>query len=168
MFVFSPDYSAMAWHPDQRAGAARRLLQDLPAWLDKVEADSVCVTGTSGEALGFPLAAMPVAPRIFVVHKPVEARAKAHHGDFAAIHSTAWQERGNQVHRVALLDDFVSSGSTVRRVYDQLKAHDAELVAVITYQRLRGDTKGVRLQEGFGVRHGENNEVRIPVWGYDG
>lgn len=103
---------------------AALLARDIPVMLANYDATHIVVTGKSGVSAAY-AALMLVDFKLCVVRKPGESS-----------HGMGIEGEG-EVGRYILLDDFVSSGATVRRVREALESEyhtGPKMVAVLTYQ----------------------------------
>lgn len=115
-------YFPEAVDPKQRAAAVEYCcdrLRDIPF-------DSIVVTGYSGAAFGS-VVAHALGKALVIVRKPTET---ANHSGHAI--------EGNPGQRFVIIDDFISSGATVRRILDTMADHcrtHAECVGFCGYNR---------------------------------
>lgn len=120
----SNDYSCMGYPPERLRACVKALARDLPGIMARYNADAVVVRGGSGVVFGGALL-MVSDIKVIVARKPGEQS-----------HSTAIEVCGGgslTVHRYIVLDDFVSSGGTVKGIMDDM-GQQAECVGVIEYR----------------------------------
>lgn len=110
--------------------AIQKLATHLPAFMEKYDFDTVAVTGKSGTAFAFALQLFVSGLQVVAIRK-----GESTHGDMV-------EGAGNTFTRYAVLDDFVSSGDTVRRIHDELcrkanaqEADMPELVGIVEYAK---------------------------------
>lgn len=164
MFVTDGGYSHVQFNNETLRNTAQRIACLIPTLLQNTGADAVVVTGKSGISLAFATLMLADFP-IVVVRK----RGENSHGN--NIEGT----QNVRIKKYIVLDDFVSTGSTVRTIsremYDAAYAQLAaapECVGVLQYLRGTGDWKGMR-----GDVHSERGLCidghleRVPLWGLD-
>src|SRR5687767_1630588 len=95
--------------------------------LKKREFDSFAVRGISGLLLGAPLA-MEMGKNLLIVRKSV---ASCHSSDKVE----GWR-RGSK-ERIIILDDFMTTGNTVRTIYRKLLSHviEPKIVGIYFYKQ---------------------------------
>lgn len=129
MTIRGNGYSQLQFDHCTLRATARRLAETLPALLLQYDAQAVVVTGKSGMSVAF--ATMTLADIPLIV---VRKRGENSHGEMIE------GVLGVEVRRYIILDDFVSSGATVRTVvrdiddYCRVQCfHRPEPVAVACY-----------------------------------
>lgn len=146
--ILSANYSEAVFSHER----IRRVVDDLslaiPALMQLHEADTIVVSGKSGISAGFAALTRINFP-LAVVRKPGENS----HGSL--IEGTDQHD----MRRYIILDDFVSSGSTVDRIVediDKRAGSDVHLVAIIEYDRDRypddHDTRFTRKVRRYGAQ----------------
>ena len=105
MIIRGNGYSQHQFDHGSLRATARRLAETLPVLLSQYDAQAVAVTGKSGMSVAFATMMLTDIPLI-VVRK----RGENSHGEM--IEGVV----GIRVRRYIILDDFVSSGATVRTV----------------------------------------------------
>jgi len=106
-----------------RPGYFQNLILDAVVHLRDVEFDTVAFTGVSGAALGFPLGAY-LGCKLLCIRKPS-----------ASAHCRFRVEGDLSGERIVLVDDFVSSGDTIRFMLTHLKMQTtAKVVGLYTYR----------------------------------
>jgi adenine/guanine phosphoribosyltransferase-like PRPP-binding protein len=118
MRLDSGGYSRKQYDPVLLRDTARNVAQRLPGLMQETGATCVAVTGKSGMALAF-ATLMLIDFNLVVVRK----RGENAHG------SPVEGRDGVHLHKYLILDDFVSSGRTVR-----------EIVALLTERALRSNS----------------------------
>lgn len=137
-------YHAVSSRPDENTDSLYGTFTDLPQAVDLLVAklmgrrdfDAIVVQGTSGMALGFPayvaLRAEGWDGDIMVVRK---AGDDAHQWrSDNRVHQMAGDSRGLAGKRCLFVDDFVSEGTTRRRVREAVEERGGRLVAQYTSQ----------------------------------
>lgn len=114
MVKYSANYCAPQYNAEQFREIVRRVAGKLPALLHKHDIDAIVVSGKSGICVAFAVQMLIDIPLV-VVRK----RGENTHGTMIE------GREGQLVGRYAILDDFVASGDTVRRIHADL-CKDAE------------------------------------------
>lgn len=130
MRVTDGGYSGQMYNNRELRQFASKIALVLPGIMRQANADAIIVQGKSGIALAFATLMLIDFP-IIVVRK----RNESTHG--SPIEGT----EGVDVQRYLILDDFISSGNTVRRIVEQLRENSiytsngsAECVGVVEYK----------------------------------
>lgn len=155
MRFYSGGYSGAQYCPAQLRKRAKHLAVRIPELMKQTGAQAIVVTGKSGISLAFATLMLIDFPLV-VVRKEEE---NAHGSSVEGLD-------GVDVDKYLILDDFVASGATVRRVVDKLERYgftgdpvaDADLVAltcvgVVMYAE----------REDYAAR--EFGSVRLPLFG---
>lgn len=136
-FVHSCSYSALGLEQHRFKGLCEVLAEQVPMIMSKHDADTIVVRGTSGVSVAFGMR-MLMGIRTVVARKAGEA---SHAGMLALL-----GEQNGHVERYVILDDFQSSGRTVKGIVEDMRP--GICAAVIEYRGLR---PGGRLyRKGFG------------------
>lgn len=112
MTIAASGYSRHQFQPGVLRATAQRIAVRIPKLLKRFDADAVVVTGKSGMSVAF--AAMMFADLPLVV---VRKRGENSHG------SMVEGVEGLVVRKYIILDDFVSSGDTVRTIALDMAQH---------------------------------------------
>lgn len=127
-------YGSWKYKPSQVRARADAIVEALPELrcMHDIQFDAVVLTGSSGTWLGGILQAHPAWPEelpVILCRKEGEAS----HGPMFE-----GELCGKTVRRLLLVDDFVASGNTVRRVHDSWRKHceGDGVVAVLEHARL--------------------------------
>lgn len=124
--AYGGGYGNWKYQQNEMAEKVRRLMSDLPKLMVELDCDFVAVSGTSGTFIAGALVAACGLP-VLMIRKPGENS----HGDLIEGNSEHKYRRG------IILDDFVSSGATVRRMIETLGSVYPEthvsLVAVVEH-----------------------------------
>lgn len=153
-------YSETQYCPRKLREAAQLVAKLLPCIMRETGAQAVAVTGKSGLSLAFATLMLIDFPLI-VVRK----RGENSHG--SNIEGTC----GVDVDKYLILDDFVSSGSTVRTIVQELElynesiapydepTHEIRCVGVVEYKKFGGSTRSVGV---LGASGYEAPRFRLP------
>lgn len=155
MYFFDGGYSEVQFNTASLRAKAHELAAVLPEMMHRLEADAVAVTGKSGLSLAFATLMLIDFPLI-VVRK----RGENSHGN--PIEGTPSVD----VRKYIILDDFVSSGSTIKtmvgsidEMYDSSMSSSGSMRCVGVLQYLREGT-------GYApVRYQGRYSYSIPVFG---
>lgn len=130
-------YSRVQYNPEELRGTAKQVAKVLPKLMQELGANTVAVTGKSGLALAFATLMLIDFP-LMVVRK----RGEMTHG------SPIEGPEGHVVGNYIILDDFISSGTTVRTMIDQINEYQEVnweygfikpvCVGVLEYKKERG------------------------------
>lgn len=136
MRVNGAGYNDHMYNREELLRTVKRIAQRLPAIMAETGADSIAVQGKSGIAVAFALQLYFDVP-VMVVRKPDESS----HGN---------DVEGNDehdYHKYLVLDDFVASGTTAKRIIDQtdeywgLRRRNGEqpvCVGIVEYKKFYG------------------------------
>jgi adenine/guanine phosphoribosyltransferase-like PRPP-binding protein len=119
--------------------------------------DSIVATGMSGMSVA-PIVAFVLKKQLVVVRKTTDGT-----------HSCDLVEKDHKkgIRRYVIIDDFVSSGDTVNRVYRQLAKHrGAQPVAIYCYAAQ--EWNGLRGESRTLLNETVNDSVTVPFWHFDG
>ena len=125
-------YNEVQYHRELLLSKVEQLRNRLPEIMELTGADSVVVSGKSGISMAFALQ-MVLDFNLVVVRK----RGEGSHGEPVEGRS------GAEMHRYIILDDFVATGSTVRRIRHDLEDYAGfvgqkppQCVGVLTYSSI--------------------------------
>lgn len=125
LFVSSGGYTAHMYNHAKLKRNAERLAKLIPHAMERTGAQCIAVTGKSGQALAFATLMLIDFPLV-VVRKENESS----HG------SDVEGDTRKTVNKYLILDDFIESGNTCKRIEDKLRAWamgQIECVGVIEY-----------------------------------
>lgn len=151
-------YSALALTAENFRKLCQTLVQHVIPAAKKMGAEAIAVRGTSGLSVAFGMRMLTDFP-IIVCRKDGETSHSAH--PISVVWEDPDQYSYAMLRKYVILDDMVSSGSTVRGIARDLK--DAECVGVFTYQDLL-PTSTLHYSQGVALDY-ENCE-RAPLYGF--
>jgi hypothetical protein len=122
MRICSSSYSALGLGQADFVKVCHRVASELPGFMRSVDATHAVVRGSSGLSVAFGLRMLSDL-RIVVARKPGENS----HGDAVSAVGSSSED----LHRYVILDDFVSSGSTVAGIVRDLDG--AQCVGLFLY-----------------------------------
>lgn len=154
MYFTDAGYSDTHFNTAKLRNKAKALALVLPGLMERNEVDAVVVTGKSGMSLAFATLMLIDFPLV-VVRK----RGENSHGN------NIEGPRTINVRRYIVLDDFISSGATVRTIVQDINdlatalfETAPECVGVLQYMR---DNRGTDIR----THSGNCGSVYVPAWG---
>jgi adenine/guanine phosphoribosyltransferase-like PRPP-binding protein len=126
------DYLYSVYNVSEFANLAKKTVHAAQRMMKQIPFDAIAFTGTSGAAMAYILSAEMGIPLICVRKETDNSHYVKGHGHL---------EGFVQAKRFAFVDDFISSGSTFRRVKEVItsKMPKAECVGIILYAATRQD-----------------------------
>ena len=134
MIICDGGYSAIQFNTTSLRETVQRLSLAVPKMMRDLEADAIVVTGKSGISLAFALKMLIDVPVVVVRKKGENSHGSSIEGDGFT-----------DVQKYIVLDDFVSSGATVRQIqqdmYDRAAVCNGHVVCVgvLEYHNYEGN-----------------------------
>ncbi len=142
---FYSSYLYDIYHPATFKKLVDRVAKKVVKLKKKLKFNAIAFSGSSGAALAYPVSALTKIPLIHVRKK-----GKTHGDDI--------EGGGHEIKRYIILDDFIDTGATVKRIYNQIKNEcdyddEVKCVAIVLYDKSNDH------EESFNIKA----KVTIPI-----
>lgn len=124
MRTFSPYLHDVFSYPQEYAALANKVAANVLTLKKRLKFDAIAFTGASGSAMAYPVSMLTGIPLLLV-----RKRDEQTHG------SRVEGPNGANIKKYAIIDDFICSGSTVKRIIEALSAEDQTMrcVCIMVY-----------------------------------
>lgn len=116
MRIFSSSYHKVTYEPKALKKSVNRICRNLKKLKKKLRFDAIAFQGSSGAAYAYPVSVLTGMHLIYVRKEAVNR----HHGDY--IEGTC-----DRIRRYIILDDFIATGDTIRRIIKKIDGYGKEL-----------------------------------------